>query len=247
MKALIYYALLAMTLAGPLLSGCKKDEPAAPITGGLNGTINPAGSITQVTAQGSNGRSLSATPDPITGAFNFNDLTAGQYTLNFTMASGYNPLGTLTPTIVAGQNTGIGTVQAISDGSIKSGTMSWTTGGTTYTATRVEGTINRQSRTFYVKGITTSGGQMDEVSIRRSIDSGFAGVGIYTLSFAEYRRTMAGALTVYADRTTKSPLVITQYDEAAGTIGGTFSFMAMTGDLGGNSIVVTDGTFSVKF
>ena len=243
--------LLAALLAGPLLSGCQKEEsptPAAPTPGSANGTVKPVGSVTLVTARNSAGLSFTATPDPVSGTFNFSGLAAGQYTLSFTMASGYKPMGSVNTSVVAGQNAAVGTVQATSDGIVKSGTMSWTAGGQTYTATITEGTINRQvgqSGTLYIKGKSTSGNQTDEVILRRN--NGFSGAGSYTLSYAEYWRTMASALEVYRDRTATNPLVITQYDETTGTMAGTFSFSGWTGDLGGTTIHVTNGTFSLRF
>ncbi len=243
--------LLATILAGPLLSGCQKEEqptPATPSTGDLNGTVKPAGSVTLVTAQSSSGLSFSVTPDAITGAFSFSGLAAGQYTLSFTMASGYKSMTNVNTSVMAGRNAAVGTVQATSDGTIKSGTISWTTGGQTYTSNIAEGSINQQigqSGTLFIKGKFINGNQTDEVSLRRT--NGFSGVGNYTLSLAEYRRTAPSAQTVYFDRTTTHPLVITQYDEIAGTIAGTFSFSAMTGDLGGTTIHVTNGTFALRF
>ncbi|MFD1872636.1 carboxypeptidase-like regulatory domain-containing protein [Hymenobacter bucti] len=248
MKHLFRCFLLMTVLATPLLSGCQKDEPATPTTGNLSSTVSPVGSIIKVTAQNSTGLSFSATPDAATGAFSFSGLVAGQYTLSFTMASGYKPMASVSTSVVAGQNTALGTVQATSDGIVKSGTMSWTTGGQTYTATITAGTINRQvgqSGTLYIKGRSVNGNQTDEVSLRRN--NGFSGVGSYTLSLAEYWRTTVGASEVYRDRTTDNPLVITQYDETTGTMAGTFSFWGWTGDLGGNTIIVTNGTFSLRF
>jgi hypothetical protein len=248
MKHLLRYLVLVPIVTAPLLSGCKKDEPATPATpttGSLNGTVTPAGSATQVTARNSSGASFSATPDPITGAFSFANLAAGQYTLSFTMGSGYKPLTDAKLSVVAGQNATVGTLQVTSDGIIKSGNMRWTTAGTTYTATVVEGAIDRQTGVFRVKGKSSDGTLTDEVSLWRN--NGFAGVGNYKLSYAEYRRNTAMTNTVYFDRTTANPLVITQYDEATGTVAGTFSFNAMTGDLGGISIFVTNGTFSLRF
>lgn len=251
MKHLLRYFLLLTVLPGPLLSGCQKDEsatPAPPTTGSLSGTVSPAGSITRVTAQSSTGLSFSATPDATTGAFSFSGLAAGQYTLSFTMASGYKPTASVSTSVVAGQNAALGTVQATSDGIIKSGTMSWTTGGQTYTATSVEGTINRQNGQggiLYIKGKSVNGTQTDMVFLSRN--NGFSGTGNYTLSLAEYWRTTASVSEIYRDRTTTNPLVITQYDEATGTVAGTFSFSGWTGDLGGTTIHVTNGTFSLRF
>lgn len=250
MKQFFSSFLLFVLLASTLLSGCKKDEAATPATGSLSGTVSPVGSITQVTASG--GGIFPATLNPTTGAFSLANLAPGQYTLSFTAANGYNAVPNRTISVVAGQNTAVGTVQAVSDGIVKGGTMSWTVNGQTYTATNVTGSVDRQNiKVFYINGESTSGAQVDAVSL--AVATSFNGVGNYNLntaySNAIYQR-ITGGVTAFTYQCAgngsvmgSGSLLVTQYDETTGMAAGTFGFVGTSGT---SSATITNGTFSIK-
>ena len=255
MKHLLSFAaLLALLATSPLLSGCsKKDDPAA-TTGTMSGTVAPVGSIAQVTAKTSAGISGTAAPDATSGAFSFASLAPGSYTLSFTTATGYKSVADRTVSIVAGQNTAIGTVQATSDGSVKSGTMSWTVNSQTYTTTAVTGLIDtKTSGSFGLTGRATAGTQVDELGF--STTYSFTGsTGTYSLSNnpysgATYQRINNGvtAFGYSCNNNTAGSngnFIVTQYDATAGTAAGTFGFVG-AGSSG--TATVSNGTFSIRF
>ena len=88
----IAYAAALLVLPGfPLLVSCgdKKADPQAQTqTATLSGQIQPAGSVTAVTATDGSGRTAPATLSS-TGAYSFAGLSLGNYSLSFTPAAGF--------------------------------------------------------------------------------------------------------------------------------------------------------------
>lgn len=247
---------LLLSVFGMLAAACsQKSDPApttTPTTGTITGTVSPAQAVTQVTAKTAGGLTFTATPDASTGAFTTPALAAGQYTLSFTMAPGYAAVAAKTITVTAGQAASAGTVQATSDGTIRSGTITWTVNGQTYTTTALTGKVDRSvNRTFYVTGKVTNGNQVDELNL--GLGTTFYGAGSYGYNTpynnASYRRVVGGLPTLdYAtDTSSNGTLVVTQYDEAAGTMAGTFGFVANAKSAGTGTATVTNGSFSIRF
>lgn len=249
---------LFLSLFGILAASCsQKSDPApaaTPTTGTITGTVSPARAITQVTARTTGGLTFIATPDASTGAFTTPALAAGQYTLSFTMAPGYKSVADKTITVTAGQTASAGTVQAASDGTIKSGTMTWTVNGQTYTATALTGRVDRSvNRSFTVTGSVTNGNQVDELYL--GLGTTFYGAGSYgyntPYNSAAYRRIVGGLPTFDYNTSSSSigTLVVTQYDEATGTLAGTFGFVAPVNSAGAgpSSATITNGSFTIRF
>lgn len=253
---------LLLLVVGLLAAACSQKSdpsptPVAPTTGFVTGTISPAGAVTQVTAKDAGGLTFIATPDAKTGVFTTAALTAGQYTLSFTMAPGYLSIANKTITVTAGQTVSAGTVQATSDGTIKSGTMTWTANGQTYTTTDLSGMADAaKNKTLYVVGKSTSGTQVDQIQLQ--LGTVFYGAGTYPLQSGYYEgrylRTVAGITTFsyttanISNSTTQGSLIVTQYDASAGTAAGTFAFTG--GNLSGSTVTtatVTNGSFSIRF
>lgn len=257
MKHLVRY-LFSLLLLSLFATACsqKSDPSPAPTTGTITGTVNPAGAITQVTAKDAGGLTFMATPDAKTGVFTTAALAAGQYTLSFTMATGYFPVADKTITVTAGQTASAGTVQASSDGTIKSGTMTWTVNGQTYNTTNLSGVADvTVNKTLAVTGKSTSGTQVDQVYLQ--LGTVFYGVGTYPLQSGYYEghyiRTVGGITsfdysTANIRNTTTGSLIVTQFDAATGTAAGTFAFTG--GHFNGSTVTqatVTNGSFSIQF
>ena len=248
----------SLLLLSSLVAACgQKSDPApvaTPTTGTITGTVSPARAVTQVTAKTAGGLTFTATPDASTGAFTTPALAAGQYTLSFTMAPGYLKIADKMITVTAGQAASAGIVQATSDGTIKSGTITWTVNGQTYTTTALTGKVDRSvNRTFYVTGTVTSGNQVDELNL--ALSTTFSGASSYDYktyyNSAGYRRVVGGLPTLDYRTSTNSTgtLVVTQYDEAAGTMTGTFGFVAPANGAGTgpSSATISNGSFSIQF
>lgn len=263
MQRILFHFGLVLLLAGSLpvattLSSCSSDkkEDPKPTTGSLVGTISPAGSISTVTATDAGGLTFLATPDATTGAFSITDLKPGQYKLFFTTTPGYAQLGERSITVVAGEKAAAGTIVAESDGSLRSGTLTWTTGGTTYTSSTVTGNINDvggAGTSLSITATANNGSRSDEISI---FIGGFnLGIGTYQLGGgvyqnASYLRTNGGVLIEqYGGQNSASgTFTATTYDAATKTLTGTFGFTAAdTRTSSGNSITVSNGTFTLRF
>ena len=250
--------LFSLLLLSLLATACsqKSDPSPAPTTGIITGTVNPAAAITQVTAKNAGGLTFTATPDAKTGVFTTAALAAGQYTLSFTMATGYYPVADKTITVTAGQTASAGTVQATSDGTIKSGTMTWTVNGQTYSTTNLSGIAEAAvNKTLAVTGKSTSGTQVDQVYLQ--LGTVFNGVGTYPLQSGYYEGhyvRIVGGITAFDYSTgniigtTGGSLTVTQFDAATGTAAGTFAFTG--GNLSGSTVTratITNGSFSIRF
>ena len=252
-----FFSLLLLSL---LVTACgQKADPtpvATPTTGTITGTVSPARAVTQVTAKTAGGLTFIATPDASTGVFTTPALAAGQYTLSFTMAPGYLAIADKTITVTAGQAAAAGTVQATSDGTIKSGTMTWTVNGQTYNTTNLSGIADATvNKTLAVTGKSTSGAQVDQVYLQ--LGTVFNGVGTYPLQSGYYEghyiRTTGGITsfdynTANIGSTAAGSLIVTQFDAATGTAAGTFAFTG--GNLSGSTVTqatVTNGSFSIRF
>jgi len=243
--------LLAASVLTTTVSCSKKnDDPVATATTGkVEGTISPAGAVSTVTATNAGGLTFLDAPNPTTGTFSLADLAPGVYTLSFTPATGYVTPATRSITVVGGQTATAGTVVAASDGSIRSGTVSWTTDGTAYSTTAVTGQVDADNHTFYFSCAST-GTVRDQLDL--ALSRSFFGPGTYSLGgtyeSGKLLRTTGGITTgtYYAGRS--GTLVISSYSMANGTISGTFGFVgadATTYPL--QTVAVTNGTFSLRF
>ncbi len=245
--ALTYLPLLAATV-----SCNKKEETVAPTaaTGTVEGTISPAGAVTNVTATNPGGLTFLAAPNAASGAFSLPNLAPGPYILTFSVGAGYFAPASRSITVTAGQTASAGTVQVASDGSIRSGTMTWMTDGVAYSTTQVSGGIDTFNHSFSFSGETTTGSLREVLSAFQAQQ--FYGVGTVALGGSGYQgaslaRTNGGIPTALF-RAGPGTLTVASYNAAAGTISGTFGFVG-TDNVGPTirTVTVTNGTFSFRF
>ncbi|MDO7875947.1 hypothetical protein Q5H93_14480 [Hymenobacter sp. ASUV-10] len=258
MSFLYRIGLLLALAGGPLLtiSSCSSDkkEDPQPTTGSLAGTVNPAGSLSKVTATDAGGLTFVATPEA-SGAFTIADLKPGVYILSFTPATGYLQPGTRSITIVAGQKAAAGTVEVESDGSIRSGTVSWNRDGVAYSTTTVQGSYAPQfagANTLMLLAKAATGGTQNQVDIRidyltslapntyqlrRTTGPGGVSEGFYTTSGAS-------ATSFYVVDT--GSLTITSFDATTRVLSGTFAFTADGFNNTTGTTSISNGTFRVQ-
>ncbi|PJJ60614.1 carboxypeptidase-like regulatory domain-containing protein [Hymenobacter chitinivorans] len=247
--------LLLFTALATSLGACskKEDDPAAVVTTGtVEGTISPSGSVLNVTATTPGGLTFLAAPNATTGAFSIPNLAPGAYTLSFGPATGYLPPSSRSITVVAGQTAAAGTVVVPSDGSVKSGTMSWTTDGVAYSTTVLTGQVDAAQNTLYIVGEATTNGVRDQLSL--SLYQSFRGPETYYLGGLYESGTLqraTGGIPTATYRTGGSAtgtLKITSYSAATGTMSGTFGFSGV--DYNGTATrtaAITNGTFTLRF
>lgn len=80
-------------------------------TGAISGQVAPVGSVTRVTATGSNGPLADVIPDARMGVFVLENLVPGPYTLAFAPAAGYGPIAPRTLAVTGGATTSAGVIQ----------------------------------------------------------------------------------------------------------------------------------------
>ena len=253
-----------LALAFLFLLGCSKGgEPAAPLTGIIEGTVLPAGAASAVTATAKGGQPVSAMPDARTGAFSFADLPAGTYQLGAVPTTGYNAPAEVPATVLRGATTKAA-LQLNRDGRIR-GTMTWDRNGTPYSAAALFGDIKRDF--FSLEGGTArdASGKNEGVNFVLPFAGGgnptpFAGVGTYPIGAAEYPwggyffYVINGPLdrytTSYAGRQV-GQVVVTRFDLNAGVAAGTFSYVVTlqlnnTGTAA-QTQTITNGRFDITF
>ncbi|GAA4034769.1 hypothetical protein GCM10022409_19030 [Hymenobacter glaciei] len=247
-------------------SACaKKDDvaPAPATTGQLAGTLSPVGSASAVTATAADGRTQSAVPDAITGAFAFTALAPGAYQLRATPVVGFNQPDALLLTVTAGTTT-TGNFRLVRDGRIH-GTMTWEQNGTTYSAATFYGDITQSF--FSLEGNTPfdQAGRSQNVNFVlpfavRGNATPFTGAGTYPVGTAEYPwagcqfYTRNGPFdqytTAYAGRQV-GQVVVTRYDLVARVATGTFSYVTFL-NLSNSGTptpdqTITNGRFDITF
>lgn len=250
------WALLSLAallfLATAISCSKKTDDPIAPpTTGSLSGTISPAGAVSRVTATNAGGLAFLATPNATTGAFSIDKLAPGVYTLSFTPASGYAAPADRSITIAAGQQAAAGTVVADSDGSIRSGTMSWTVNGVTYTTTNITGgfaILGGAGQSLHYTATAVNG--TDTAVLEITLGGYGLGVGTYTLGGlyqgTSYRLLRGGnVVEEYTYGGATGSFTTTAYSASTGVAMGTFGY---TID-GPNStrVVISNGSFTLHF
>ncbi|KAA9325902.1 carboxypeptidase regulatory-like domain-containing protein [Hymenobacter busanensis] len=243
---LAWLSLLLLTFGFAGCTNTEKEQDPAPTTGAVTGVISPVGAISAVTATNAGGLTFLATPNASTGAFSLPKLDAGSYTLSFTPANGYKQPAPRSVTVTAGNTTDAGTIVAVSDGTIKGGTVGWSIGGVTYTGVPPTGSVDVANGIFFLSAI---GGLTDQLQL--SMGMSFYGVGNYPLGTSPYvsalyiRNTGPSTLTYGTTSNSGSGSInVTAFDATAGTAAGTFSFTAV-GTAG--NVSVTNGTFSLRF
>ena len=256
-RAGLWLALLAAP-AAVITSGCtseKEEDPQpTPTTGSLSGTVSPAGALSKVTATDAGGLTFVATPDAA-GAFSIKDLQPGSYTLTFAPATGYTAPADRSITIVAGQNVGAGTVSVDSDGSIRSGTVTWTVDGTNYSTTNVLGSLTANSfgGTALSFGATATMG-----NIAYEVEVDISGMLLAPGTYRLQRATGPGFNTASYEVVTNGipgayygvdvgTFTIVSYDATGRILTGTFSYKADSFNSSTFLTVnVTNGTFRLQ-
>ncbi|TGE14518.1 DUF6252 family protein [Hymenobacter elongatus] len=224
--------------------------PAVATTGSLEGTVLPATALTKVTATSSGGLMFPVLPDATTGLFNLANLAPGQYTLSFTAAPGYTAPANRTITIVAGQKAGAGTVTVSSDGTVRSGTMSWTTDGIQYSSGTITGQVDDAGHILSLTAEASNGTRRDQLSL--TLHRSFSGNGTYrlggTYEIGQLVRLDGGIRTGAFLADGSGTVTITTYSVANGTISGSFGFNGTDpSSYPAKYATVTNGTFALRF
>ena len=260
--------LVASLLLFSALSCKKKEAVPEDVTGSLDATFSPAGSVTQVSlsVQGSPSPVASGNPDA-TGYMKIGYLAAGNYVATFYPGSGYATPAPQNLTITAKTNTALGTIRVDKTPPLNTpvpyalqGTAGWTStitaSGAATTATNAATT---GSLTFYngtptslVLNATYQSGTTAETI---QLSTSYAGVAQYTLGsvtgagLGSYLRTTGGATTnSYNTAVTGSQgtLTVTAHDLTKRTLTGTFGFNGYD-SRGVKGVTVSTGTFSVSY
>jgi hypothetical protein len=255
-------SVATIILLGSLLLGssaCHKEADELSATGTIASTILPAGYATQVTATDANGRSYTATPDATTGAFQLTNLPAGTYTLTVDTKLAYKTPAPQQTQVKAGLTTAIYYSTLTRDTKLR-GTVSWVENGVRYTAANIYGEIN--SGIVSVDGYVLTNGVGREVAFviptYGPSTALFKGVGTYPLGQQEYPfgkyvlSTSPGPYIWYTPRqgAGTGQVQVTQYDPAAFSIAGTFTFAAepFSNPTGApDNVTITDGSFSLTY
>ena len=219
--------------------------------------MSPAGALSKVTATDAGGLTFVATPDAA-GAFSIKDLQPGSYTLTFAPATGYTAPADRSITIVAGQNVGAGTVSVDLDGSIRSGTVTWTVDGRNYVSTTPTGSVTPSNgfrpdgKILNLTADATSGNSSERVIFTidylRLIASSYP-LGVFTMSLstylAFYSRGIIGS-SGQEFRVTTGTLAVSSYDPNARILIGTFDFVAQGTGTTTGTVHITNGTFRLQ-
>lgn len=226
----------------------KTDDPAvmpsAPTTGSIVGTIDPAGSLSTVTTTSAGGLTF---PLSVSGAsFRFDELVAGAYTLSFTPSTGYGAPANRSLTVVAGATASAGTVSVNPQVSVLRGAVSWETGGATYTAATLSGSLTTITATDQTSGragiLSLNLPNLNGVGTYRLDNQATNGQYIVTnggVPAASYSTAVTGGLN--------GTVTVTSYDVATRTMTGTFGFVATNRVYTYSTITVSNGRFSLSY
>jgi hypothetical protein len=264
MKSRLSLPYLLLLLSALLSSACASDGEEAPqpvITSAISGLVSPAGAAVRVTAVGSDGHSYSATPDSA-GRYTIGGLPPGTYQVSA------SPLGRfrVRQPVQATLTTNGFPVKADSlvltlRSRIISGTMTWTTDGQTYTATKVTGSTDELLAQRLALTGTTAPVVYPQTypEVQLQLLAAYRGLGTYPLSgspglahyhlFGFYPPSSHALLAEYYSLPMGGTLTITSYDTTQGLLSGSFGFEARTSDLpsGPQTVRVTNGSFDVRF
>jgi len=227
--------------------------------GSISGTVNPAGPALQVWLSSHTLKdhiSLTATPDPITGTFQFSKVPADGYTLNFVASGMPRLLGSTVILVPAGgqvnagsfsfvqNNTGpISVLRCKIDGTVVSwsGTAAYTSPVLDVTGRKTEGSSIKGNFITFNLGIkldqVTAPGtyvisETSNSSLSYSASGMFSGAGSWTT------RRPGGSATV----------VVSEIDLSAKTISGSFTAtLIRTSGFTGNGKVITEGSFTMDY
>lgn len=250
--------LLLLLLPAAIACTKKGTDQPAPTTGSIEGTVSPADGLKSVTATNAGGLTFLATPTAA-GAFAIDKLVPGTYTLFFDPNLGYQAPASRSITVAAGAAAAAGVVVVVSDGSIRSGTASWTVSGQNFSTAQVTGGISRSTQIGDIFSLTASTrnstGVIDEVKLF------VGGIDLVPRTYilesspnsASYTRIgsngQAVVYQIYSGQQGSSgygTLTVSSYNAATGTLTGTFAFSAPPTSGSGGSLAVTNGTFSVR-
>jgi hypothetical protein len=238
-----------------LLAGCtsKTTDPTPPATTGLiSGTVSPVDALMSVTATSAGGLTFVARPVATTGVFTLPDLAPGTYTLSFEPAAGYATPAARTASVTASQTTSAGTILVSTDGSIRSGSMSWSVNGVTYSTTNVTGGIRQlggAGPSLVYEASASAGSDTALLSVVLGNFGGFS-PGTYVLG-SPYQslsyRLLRGGVVVeeYNYGGATGTFTTTAYNATTGVATGTFGYVIA----GPNStrVSISNGTFTLRF
>jgi len=226
-KLLSFFTLLLFSAL--LFSGCHKDddEDTAPKTGSIKAMVAPAGSATFMRVTQGN-TTLEIAPN--NGFFQTDDnLQAGDYSVTFTPATGFQAPAARNATVTGGNTTDLGTVTLMQPGALLLGTMSATVNGNPWNSTVHAATTDTTSITITGTSINPSGSaeaialSLPNVTGPGTFTGPFHAIAVYTVA-----SLMGGTQNMWVSvgPGTSCTVNITNLDMAAKKISGTYSFTA---------------------
>lgn len=248
MKKLIHLftLLLFSTL---ILSGCGKDddETVTPQPGSIKATVSPAGSATNMRITQGN-TVLEISPNG-SGVFQADNLQAGDYSVSFTPATGFQAPVTRNVTVTAGNTADLGTITLSQPGALLLGTMSASVNGNPWNSTIHAATTDSTGLTISGSAINMTG-TLDAIVLKLPTVTGTGTYNGPNNAVALYTQAsvMGGAQNVWISLGLggNCTVTITMFDVAAKKISGTFSFTAVpapNSTVSGNK-TITNGSFA---
>ncbi|MBF9140332.1 DUF6252 family protein [Hymenobacter properus] len=258
--ATIFRPIIAsLTVLGVLAAGaCSKKEAATPNTGNVTGVITPIDAAATVMLNDQSNKTISTTTsDATTGAFTFNGVQVGAYTVTVQPTRGYVAPAPKPVTVAGGQTTDMGQVKVAGDGT-PHGVVTWRVNGVNYRATNLTGSM--LSNPISITATVTNGTVIDYVyftiknnnyqtgtyNVTRNAADPYAFYATYA-RFDGYTRLVEYTTNyVPSSATINGALTITASDPTAKTLRGTFDFLGYsTTSLPAST--VTDGTFDIHY
>jgi hypothetical protein len=238
--------LLCLFLFGSILVSCKKDkDDPKPTTGSIRATAIPAGAATNMRLTRDN-TTIEIAPNS-SGIFQADNLQAGNYSVTFTPAVGFQGPQASNVSVTAGSTNDLGTVAFVQPGSPFIGTMSATVNGNTWNSALHGGTVDGSGM-----GLTISGAAVSLTGTSETIMlnlPNITGLGTYSAPFDASAVYMVASITGTPQTWVSGSnctITITNIDQVEQKISGTFSFTASPapGSSASGNKTVTNGTFT---
>jgi hypothetical protein len=248
MKKLFY--LFAFLLLGSFaLSSCSNDDDEVVVDpdGNIKAMVTPAGSAQNMRVTQGGSTTLEITPDGA-GVFMASNLKAGDYTVTFTPALGFQAPNPQAVNVTGGNTSDLGTV-TLQQG-FPGSALGW-----------LSAMVNNSPWNSLVAGATVSGTDVTITGSSVNLTSGSGDAILLTLKNVTGPGTYSGPVNATAIFSTVSPttgsnpptwaafnaiVIITKFDTSAKKLSGTFTFTAMavpTTPATGTK-TITNGTFT---
>ena len=246
MKKLFYlFSLLAF--CSLIFTSCGDDndeEVVAPQTGSIKAMVSPAGSATNMRiTQGS--ITLEITPN--NGVFQADNLQAGEYSVSFTPATGFQAPAARNTTVTGGNTTDLGTVNLVQPGNMFLGSFTANVNGNPWNSIIHGATIDSTGLT--ITGTVPNLTGATEIIVLNIANISGTGTFNAPLAVGVFTSTMLGGGAnswASAGPFGQCTITITKFDMTAKKVSGTFSFTGspIPGSTASGTKTITTGTFT---